>query len=200
MKLLVATTNKGKIREIKRLLEGLPVEIFHTGDPGYENIVEAPEDQDTFEGNAIQKAMHYGDISGLPTVAEDAGLTIPSLDGWPGVKSARVADSDDERISLVLKKLSELEDEDREAAFVSVVAFYNPEDGLTETFPGFCSGQILHDPQGVNGFGYDPIFFHPGFGTSLAELSTEEKNEISHRGQSFRAFAGWLREHLTDKP
>jgi len=197
-KLLIATTNKGKVREIERLLERLPVEILHLDSDALPQMPEAPEDQDTFEGNAVQKAKHYGDLSGLATVAEDAGLTIPSLDGWPGVLSSRVAENDEDRVKLALSKLEGTAGDEREAAFVSVAAFYEPGTGITMTFPGFCQGYIADKPKGHNGFGYDPVFYHPGYGKTLAELTTEEKNEVSHRGQSFRLLVNFLKGYFSE--
>lgn len=195
MKLLIATTNQGKVREIKKLTSDLEIEIVHLADPILPDMPEALEDGRTFAENALKKAMHYGDLSGLPTVAEDAGLEIPSLDNWPGVHSARVADSDEERVALALGKMKEIEGEDRIGRFVSVVAFYNPSDQTSEFFNGIVEGEILGEPRGENGFGYDPIFYYPEFGKTFAELTSEEKNSVSHRGQSFRKFVKWLRNY-----
>ena len=192
-KLLIATTNKGKAREIAVLLTGLPFDILHLGD--FPAMPESPEDEDTFEGNAIQKARHYGLISKLPTVAEDAGLEIPVLDGWPGVFSSRVAATDKERIALVLERMRNHSGEAREARFVSVAAFFDPEKDFVKTFVGVCQGELIEEPRGENGFGYDPIFWHPGYGLTMAQLSVEEKSLVSHRGQSFRALSRWLKEY-----
>jgi len=191
-KLLIATTNPGKAREIAALLADLPVECVHLGD--IEPMPEAPEEGNTFEENARAKAEHYGQLSGLPTIAEDAGLEIPALDDWPGVQSARVAGTDSDRIALVLDRMKGKGGKFREARFVSLAAFYDPASGEVEMFRGVCQGTLLDEPRGKNGFGYDPIFWHPGYGRTLAELSTDEKNLISHRGQSFRALARWLSE------
>lgn len=195
MKLLIATTNQGKVREIKKLTSDLKIEIVHLGDPILPDMPEAVEDGRTFAENALIKAMHYGALSGLPTVAEDAGLEIPSLDNWPGVHSARVADSDDERVALALGKMKEIKGEDRIGRFVSVVAFYNPNDQTSEFFEGIVEGEILEEPRGENGFGYDPIFYYPELGKTFAELTSDEKNSVSHRGQSFRKFVEWLQEY-----
>ncbi len=194
VKLLIATTNPGKVREITRLIDDLPVECVHLGDPELPEMPESPEDRDTFEENAVLKARHYGHISGLPTISEDAGLTIPVLDGWPGVRSARVAETDAERVALALEKMKEYMGEDRSAAFVSVAAYFDPSDGTIKFFYGICQGTLLESPRGENGFGYDPIFLHPGYGKTLAEITTEEKNLVSHRGQSFTMLAKWLSE------
>ncbi|MCK4721238.1 RdgB/HAM1 family non-canonical purine NTP pyrophosphatase [bacterium] len=192
MKLLIATTNEGKVREIQKLTLDLGVAIVHLGDPSLPDIPEAVEDGETFAENALKKAMHYGTLSGLPTVAEDAGLEIPSLDNWPGVHSARVANTDEERVALALGKMKEIEGENRIGRFVSFVAFYNPSDQTSEFFKGIVEGEILEEPRGENGFGYDPIFYYPELKKTFAELTSEEKNSVSHRGQSFRKFAEWL--------
>jgi len=196
-KLLIATTNPGKVWEIAKLTDNLPVEILHLGSEGVPDMPEAVEDQDTFEGNAILKAKHYGDLSGYPIVAEDAGLTIPSLEGWPGVYSSRVAENDEDRIKLVLGKLEGKIGDERAAAFVSVAAFYDPENGTVKTYAGFCQGFIAGEPKGENGFGYDPVFMHPGYGKTLAEVTTDEKNAVSHRGQSFRLLGKFLTEYYS---
>ncbi len=193
--LLIATTNPGKAREIAALLDDLQTECIDLQHPNFPDMPEAPEDCDTFEENAIQKVRHYGNLSNLPTITEDAGLTIPILDGWPGVHSARIAGTDAERIAMVLDRMKEHPNDDWLAMFVSVAAFYDPSSEKLETFHGVCQGVIVEEPKGENGFGYDPIFWHPGYGRTMAELTTDEKNEISHRGQSFRALAGWLRDY-----
>ncbi|MCX6646847.1 MAG: RdgB/HAM1 family non-canonical purine NTP pyrophosphatase [bacterium] len=189
MKLLIATTNQGKVREIGKLISDLPITILHLGDPSIPSMPESPEDGKTFEENAIQKAKHYGTLSKIPTVAEDAGLEIPSLNNWPGVNSARVADTDAKRVQLALQKLHGKSGEDRKGRFVSVVAFFDPENNRTEIFRGTVEGEILEEPRGHNGFGYDPIFYYPALGKTFAELTSEGKNAVSHRGKSFSAFA-----------
>ncbi len=196
-KLLIATTNAGKAREIAKIFDDLPIACVHLGEIDRDGkIPEAVEDGATFVENAVKKAEHYARACGFPTVAEDAGLEIPVLDGWPGVMSARVADTDSERVALALEKMKGKTGEDREARFVSVAAYYDPETGETKTFKGIVEGTLLEEPRGENGFGYDPIFLHPGYGRTMAELTTEEKNEVSHRGQSFREMARWLREYV----
>ena len=192
-RLLIATTNKGKAREIAVLLAGQEFETLYLGD--FLAMPESPEDADTFEGNAIQKARHYGLISKLPTVAEDAGLEIPILDGWPGVFSSRVAPTDKERVALVLERMHNHSGEAREARFVSVAAFFDLEKDMVKTFVGVCQGELTEEPRGENGFGYDPIFWHPGYGLTMAQLSVEEKSLVSHRGQSFRALSRWLKDY-----
>ena len=192
-KLLIATTNAGKAREIIALLSHLPVECLQLSD--LDPLPEATEDGTTFEKNARAKAIHYGRLTRLPTVAEDAGLEIPVLDGWPGVESARVAANDADRIAAVLERVKAKNGSFHEAVFVSVAAFYDPISGKVETFRGVCQGNLLGEPRGKSGFGYDPIFLHPGYGKTLAELTTEDKNLVSHRGQSIRALVRRLKEY-----
>jgi XTP/dITP diphosphohydrolase len=196
MKLLIATTNQGKVREIGKLISDLPITILHLGDPALPDMPESPETGLTFEENAIQKAMHYGKISKIPTVAEDAGLEIPSLDNWPGVHSSRVASTDNDRVQLALQKLRGKSGEERKARFVSVVAFFDPEENVTEIFRGTVEGEIFEKPRGDNGFGYDPIFYYPALGKTFAELTSEEKNAVSHRGNSFRKFTDYVRRSV----
>lgn len=192
-KLLVATTNPGKAKEIIALLSELPVECVALGD--LDPIPEASEEGKSFERIARAKAVHYGRHTKLPTVAEDAGLEIPVLDGWPGVESARVASTDEERIAKVVERVKAANGMFHEAAFVSVAAFYDPISGKVETFRGVCQGNLVTEPRGKNGFGYDPLFLHPGYGKTLAEVSVEEKNLVSHRGQSIRALVRRLKEY-----
>jgi XTP/dITP diphosphohydrolase len=193
--ILIATTNKGKLREITELIGDLPLHFIDLADPSLPDMPPASEDGDTFEENAILKARYYGNLTNMPTIAEDAGLQIPVLDGWPGVRSSRVASSDEERVALVLNKMKGREGEDRLAMFVSVAAFFDPVDDNLETFLGVCQGSLLEEPRGYNGFGYDPIFYHPGYGLTMAEISTADKNLVSHRGQSVRSLARWLKGH-----
>jgi len=198
-KILIATTNQGKVREITELIGDLPLEFINLNDPSLPEMPEATEDGDTFEENAILKARHYGSLSGMPTIAEDAGLQIPALDGWPGVRSSRIADTDEERLQMVLDRMEGKKDEERLALFVSVAAFFDPSDNNLETFLGVCQGSLIEEPRGSNGFGYDPIFHHPGYGRTMAEVSTVEKNLVSHRGQSIRALARWLKNKYGEK-
>ncbi len=198
-KILIATTNTGKVREIRSLLKDLPIDCIHLNDPEFPDLQDlppAPEEGGTFDEIARTKVRYYGDLTGLPTIAEDAGLTIPALGGWPGVRSARLAKTDTERIAKVLERMKGRPSDDWSAAFVSVAAFFDPVTDMLETFPGVCQGTLIEEPRGKSGFGYDPIFWHPGYGRTMAELTTAEKNLVSHRGQSFRALARWLKEYF----
>lgn len=187
-KLLIATHNTGKFPEIVKELAGLPVEFINLRDihclpPDYE--VEEPGM--TFEGNAIIKAMTLGKKTGHLTLAEDAGLEVDALDGRPGVYSARYAPgTDEERYIKLLDELKNTEEEKRMARFRTVVAVYDPETDKIRTCEGVYEGQILTEPSGENGFGYDPVFYSPDLKKTSAEMTLQEKNKVSHRGQALR--------------
>ena len=183
-KLLVATTNQGKLREYREMLKGLPFEIVSLKDAGISDEVD--ETGATIEENAVIKARGYADLSGLPTIADDSGLEVDALNGEPGPKSARYAGenaSDEELIEYLLSKLEAVPDGKRQARFRCVIAVTGP--GLTvETSEGTCEGVIARVPRGDKGFGYDPIFYLPELKRHMAELPLGEKNRISHRGKA----------------
>ncbi len=185
-KLLIATKNQGKVREYRELLADLPFAVVSLAAVGLDAEVEATGP--TFAANATPQARTYARLSGLLTWADDSGLAVDALDGWPGVHSARVAGpnaSDADRIALLLQRLEGVPPEQRTAAFHCVVAIATP-DGRVWTTDGMCSGVIIDEPTGRGGFGYDPVFFVPALGKTFAQLSSEEKNAISHRGMAAR--------------
>jgi XTP/dITP diphosphohydrolase len=189
-KILVATTNPGKIAELKAMLD-IDVEVVGLAD--FEGIAEIEEDGATFAQNARKKAAGYARASGLWTVADDSGLVIDALDGAPGIKSARFSGAKDEDRTLldhrnmakVLKLLEGVRPEKRTARFVCALCLASPERILIET-EGTLEGLISEEEMGENGFGYDPIFFVPGLNKTVAQLTREEKNAISHRGNAIR--------------
>ncbi len=184
--LLIATKNQGKVREYRELLADLPFEVVSLADVGLD--VDVEETGSTFEENAILKARTYAHLSGLLTWADDSGLAVDALGGWPGVHSARVAGpnaSDADRIQLLLQRLQGVPPKERTAAFHCVVAIAAP-DGRVWTTEGTCSGVILEQPEGAGGFGYDPVFFMPAMGCTFAQLTSQEKNAVSHRGIAAR--------------
>ena len=190
--LLVATTNPGKLREIRALLSGAPVELVRLVDIA--PIAEPEETGGTFEENARLKARYYAGQSGLLTVAEDSGLVIDALGGEPGVRSARFLRTDasyPERFVEIFRRLDEREDEPRTARFVAALACVDGANVIYET-TGVVAGEIADAPRGAGGFGYDPIFYHPPYRKTLAEVSAAEKVAVAHRGVAFRAFAAWL--------
>ena len=194
MKLLVATGNQGKLKEINRLLADAPIEIV-----GLDQLIDPPEvieDGDTFMANARKKAQEMAQFSGMLTLADDSGLVVDALDGAPGVYSARYAGEPVDDAANNAKLLSELQDvadENRQAAFHCVMALAWP-DGRCETYDGQVSGLIMRGERGTGGFGYDPLFIVPEYGKTMAELPLEIKNRISHRGTALRKVIPLLQE------
>ncbi len=194
MKLLVATGNQGKLKEIQSLLEGSPIEIV-----GLDQLVDPPEvveDGATFAANARKKAQEMAEFSGCLTLADDSGLVVDALNGDPGVYSARYAGEQGDDIANNDKLLTVMEgvaDEKRQAAFHCVMALAWP-DGRCETYDGQVSGLIMHGLRGDGGFGYDPLFIVPEYGKTMAELPLEIKNRISHRGTALRKVIPLLQE------
>jgi XTP/dITP diphosphohydrolase len=194
MKLLVATGNRGKLKEIRRLLDGADIEIV--GLDQLENPPDVVEDGDTFAANARKKALEMAVFSGYLTLADDSGLVVDALDGAPGVYSARYAGEqgdDAANNARLLKEMDSVPDEKRQAAFHCVVALAWP-DGRCETYDGQISGVILRSARGDDGFGYDPLFLVPEYGKTTAELSLDIKNRISHRGSALRKVIPLLME------
>jgi XTP/dITP diphosphohydrolase len=183
-KLLIATRNAGKAREYQRLLADLPLEITWPELEKVEIMVE--ETGATMAENAALKARAYATASGLLTWADDSGLEVDALAGEPGVRSARYAGpdaSDEERCRRLLCQMENIPWEKRTARFRCVVAIAEPE-GTLHFAEGVCEGIIALEPKGQGGFGYDPIFYLPDRGRTMAELSLEEKNQISHRARA----------------
>lgn len=195
MKVVVATRNPGKLREIVPLLAELRLELCTIDEvaPG----AELREDGLTFEANARAKARAAARAAGLPAIADDSGLEVDALDGQPGVRSARYAGSptDDARNNAkLIAALAARPGAARSARFRCVAAFVDEARGIDIIRDGSCAGQVLEAPRGVGGFGYDPLFLVPALGRTMAELSLEEKNRLSHRAAAFRALATALRE------
>ena len=191
-KLLLATRNKGKIVEFRRILDAIaPGEIELIGLDAFPHLHDVDETGSTFEENALLKAREMSIATGLPAIADDSGLCIDALNGDPGIFSARWAGGHgDDRANYekVLDQLKEVPEEKRTAYFICVAALYLP-DGRTHCEEGRFYGKILHSPVGENGFGYDPIFQPEGLSISSAQMSSEEKDAMSHRGKSLRAIA-----------
>ncbi|MFO7917339.1 MAG: XTP/dITP diphosphatase [Anaerolineae bacterium] len=184
MKLLIATHNRGKKAEYAIILDDLPLELVSLTDLNID--VEIAETGKTFEENALLKARGYAALTGLPTLADDSGLEVDALDGAPGIHSARYAGpeaSDEDLYTLLLRNLRGVPDAERSARFRCVIALVWPE-GREEVVEGTCEGRILRKPLGERGFGYDPIFYVPEKGKTMAQLPMEVKNRISHRGHA----------------
>ncbi|WP_117210629.1 RdgB/HAM1 family non-canonical purine NTP pyrophosphatase [Allorhizocola rhizosphaerae] len=197
MRLLLATRNKKKLEELRRILVPLAqVELVGLDDvPEYP---EAPETGLTFAENALLKAREGVKYTGLPTVADDSGLAVDALNGMPGVFSARWCGrhgDDQANLELVLAQVSDVEDAHRGASFVCAAALVLPE-GKEHLVHGTMPGMLLRAPRGEGGFGYDPIFLAEGQTRSNAELSPSEKDAISHRGKAFRALAAVIAKSL----
>jgi len=183
-KLLLATNNQGKIREYQHLLQGLPCELVTLAEVGVDAMVE--EEGASLEENARLKATAYAALSRLLTLADDSGLEVDALGGEPGVRSARYAGngaSDRERIDYLLARLADVPEAKRQARFRCVIAIATPK-GEVKLSEGECQGVITFAPRGEEGFGYDPVFYLPERGKTVAELTPEEKNQISHRGRA----------------
>lgn len=185
-KLLLATGNQAKLRELKSLLHDLPYELVTPSEAGVSIKVE--EVGSSFEENARLKATAFASASHLLTLADDSGLEVDALGGQPGVLSARYAGenaSDSERINYLLSRLKGVPWEKRQAHFKCVIAIAAP-DGQLEFCCGNCTGIITLEPRGEHNFGYDPVFYLPELGKTMAELPPEIKNRLSHRGQAAR--------------
>lgn len=194
-KWLIATKNKGKVEDFRHLFVKYNIEIISLLDLE-EPVEDVEETGTTFEENAILKAEAISELLNMPVLADDSGLEIDSLDGRPGVYSARYAgeDKDDTKnLHKVLKEMEDVPDEKRTGRFVCVLAVASPgEETITKR--GTCEGKIIREPIGTNGFGYDPIFQPDNTEKTMAELSAAEKNEISHRGNALKKLETWVKE------
>lgn len=202
--IVLATNNQNKVKEFKKLLGNVPVEIKCLSDFG--PLPPVVEDGETFDDNAYKKASHYAKVLGFPALADDSGLVVDALDGRPGVYSARYAGEKATDQENCQKLLAEMDGKkDRSARFACVLSLATP-GGPALTWEAFCEGEITTEPQGESGFGYDPVFFFPPLGKTFAELGMEEKNKVSHRGKAMQEFAAefdnvlkWLNQRLTEE-
>jgi len=192
MRLLIATHNRGKLREYQEILAGLSYELVTLDDVGiHEDVAETGA---TFAENARLKALEYARRSGLLTLADDSGLEVDALAGEPGVRSKRYAGdgaSDADRVVFLLAKLRDVPRAKRSARFRCVIVVASPLNA-THEFDGTCEGEIAFAPRGTNGFGYDPVFLFPARGVTMAELASEEKNRLSHRARAGELARAWL--------
>lgn len=193
---VLATKNKGKIKEFTRMFSSWDVRVLTMEDDL--DLPDVIEDGDTFEANARKKAEEIMAATGLPALADDSGLEVDALDGRPGVYSARFAGeqaSDADNNAKLVSLMEQVPEEDRQARFVSVLAFALPA-GETLLARGTCEGRITLEAAGTNGFGYDPHFYMPEAGRTMAELSPDEKNAVSHRGAAVRKLEAELKERF----
>jgi len=204
MKLLVATRNQGKVRELQRLFASLEgIELI--GMSAFEHVPDVIEDADTFEGNAAKKALEVARATGLPTLADDSGLVVDALGGAPGIYSARYAGShgdDEANNDKLIGALEDVEDAKRTGRFVCALAFADPDGPLGErvhVLHGAIEGHLLRERRGEGGFGYDPLFLPIGETRTTAEMPAEEKNAISHRAEASRKMHDFLGRYLPER-
>jgi XTP/dITP diphosphohydrolase len=192
VRILLATTNPGKLAELRQILSEQRIEVIRLSDSASTEEIETGS---TFEENALLKARYYFEVSGTPTVADDSGLEVEELGGAPGIFSARYAGAgsgDSNRIAKLLEEMKDLPAQRRTARFVCAAAVVW--EGGEKVFLNQVHGIILQSPRGSNGFGYDPVFLYQPLGKTFAELTSSEKANVSHRGQAFRRLAAWLGE------
>ena len=191
-KLIVATGNPGKLREIQRYLQDLPWKLQLK--PAEIEVVETGT---TFQANAALKASQVAKATGEWAIADDSGLVVEALNGAPGIYSARYGTTDRERIERLLRELGN--SNQRRARFVCAIALARPDGTIALETEGICEGEILSQPAGHGGFGYDPIFYVPQQQQTFAQMSPELKNKLSHRGQAFAALLPQLKEIIIAK-
>jgi XTP/dITP diphosphohydrolase len=198
VRLLIATTNQGKIAEIKHVFEHQAIECVFLND--LPNCPPPPDESgDTFVQNAILKATYYAEKTGLLTLADDAGLCIDALGGWPGVQSARVANSSEERMALVIEKMQGKVGRERSAAFRIAMALYDPQRKTLFIAEGEDTGHIADAQQGNRGFGYDPIFVSDVTGESYGSMTIQQKNAISHRAKALDKIKYYIKNNYGAK-
>jgi XTP/dITP diphosphohydrolase len=193
MNIVLATTNRKKVEEMKRMFAGYDIGFVTL--KAFPGCPEVMEDGKTFRANAIKKALAISKFTGLPAVADDSGLEVTALGGAPGVFSARYAGenaSDSENVKKLLRELRPFADGKRGARFVCCVAFATPE-GKYRTFTGYIKGIIGKRPKGFNGFGYDPVFYPEGHDRTFAEMTDMEKDMLSHRGRAMKKLYKYLK-------
>ena len=195
MRVVLASKNAHKLKEISRITEKFDIELILQSELGLDLDVE--ENGTTFEENSLIKARAVMEATGLPALADDSGIAVDALNGEPGIYSARYGfdDSLDDwgRLQLLLKNMESVPDGSRQGKFVCVITMVTP-DGQIIQARGEVHGEILRHPAGEGGFGYDPIFYYPPFGKTLAEVTADEKNEVSHRAQALKLFYQKLME------
>lgn len=199
LEMLIGTGNPGKVTEIKRVLKELPLKLHVVTDfPGIHHPVESGS---SYAENASMKARSYATQTGLWTLADDSGLEVASLNGLPGVRSARFGGeglTDEDRTSLLLSELLAMDDADRSARFICAVAIAEPAGEIIKVTHGICHGHIAKAPSGDEGFGYDPVFIPTGHKMTFAEIPLALKNTISHRGKALAATREFLARIFID--
>jgi XTP/dITP diphosphohydrolase len=188
-KLLIASNNNHKVTEFKRLFSHLPIELVTPNDINLN--LDVDETGDTFEANARLKARAFAEASGLPALADDSGIEVDALDGRPGVLSARYGGeglNDADRVQLLLREMANVPEDQRTCRYRVVLFLVDPAEPEAST-EGRCEGSLARATSGDNGFGYDPVFYVPAFGKTIADVTSDQKDSISHRGIAARAMA-----------
>jgi XTP/dITP diphosphohydrolase len=197
--IVLATRNRHKLDELQRILGAAGLDVELLGADAFPDLPDIPETESTFAGNALLKAREIARLTGLPAIADDSGLCVDALNGMPGILSARWTGQhgdDAANLSLLLGQLSDIPDRRRGAAFHCAAAIALP-DGTERVVEGTVEGTIIREARGTNGFGYDPIFVPLGYDVTTAQMTSEQKDAISHRGQALEALASVVRELLT---
>ncbi len=186
-KLVFATKNKNKLEEVKHLLAGTGIEIL-----GVEGEFDPEETGETFKENALIKARSAAELMHMPAIADDSGLIVDALDGRPGLYSSRYEKTDEKRINKLLGELENVKQGERAARFMCAVVIVSETGEVLFSTQQACEGEINFSPSGEHGFGYDPVFYLPEKNATMAELTMEEKNRISHRSKAFKKALEWL--------
>jgi XTP/dITP diphosphohydrolase len=203
--IVLATTNKGKIAELRELFTASNIETRSLLDFG--PVPPVIEDGETFKDNAYKKAYSTAKFLGLPALADDSGLVVESLGGAPGIYSSRFAGEGATDEENIIKLLKEMEHKENRKAFFEAVIIITMPWGPSLAYTGRCEGEILHEPIGKNGFGYDPIFYFPPLNKAFAQMTVEEKNMVSHRGRAIIEIRNeldkvkiWLEQRMAERP
>lgn len=186
-KVVFASGNKGKIRELKQLFSSLGIEIL----PVPEDF-EVVEDGKTFLENAVKKATEAAKVTNAIALADDSGLMVDALNGEPGIHSSRYADNDNNRINKLLQALKNVPKDKRQARFICSMALVDKNGNLLHSTEGVCEGEIIFELRGTDGFGFDPVFYLPALNLTMAEIPLEIKNTISHRSKAFAQMLQWI--------
>ncbi len=204
MELLFATQNQGKIAEINSILSNLDLDVLSIPEANSytdSNLLEldVAETGSTFRENALLKAESYARLSGLLTAADDSGLQVKKIEGFPGVNSARWLEGTDQERNqaLLIKMAAQLQPADRQAEFTTVICLYNPQNKEHQFFRGSIQGRLAKETQGEAGFGYDPIFIPEGHDKTFAQLGIEVKNKLSHRRRALEKLKQYLQENFS---
>jgi XTP/dITP diphosphohydrolase len=198
-KILVASNNKDKLSEIRKIFENEDLKILSLKDIGIE--IEVIEDQETLEENALKKAREIFSVSKMQTISDDTGLFVKALNGEPGVYSSRYAGENvsyDDNCQKLIKNMEGIPETKREAYFKTVICFYIEKDKYY-LFEGICNGKIINTKRGAEGFGYDPLFIPDGYKKTFAEMNEDEKNKISHRGRALERLRSFIKMYTSQE-